>query len=95
MNMNFKLDLDLKKWLPIAQKLQPYVFGILLVGLFGYTAYVVNAALNVKPIVSTVPTVNPASKVSFDKATIDSVKKLEVVQGTVPTGSLGTNDPFN
>jgi hypothetical protein len=95
MNMNFKLDLDLKTWLPIAQKLQPYVFGALLVGLFGYTAYVVNVALNVKPIESAVPAVSPATKVSFDKATIDSVKKLEVVQGTVPTGSLGSNNPFN
>jgi hypothetical protein len=95
MNMNFKMDLDLKKWLPIAQKLQPYVFGALLVGLFGYTAYTVNSALNVKPIESAVPAVSPTSNVSFDKQTIDSVKKLEVVQGTVPTGDLGTNDPFN
>ena len=95
MNMKFKMDLDLKKSLPVLLKLQPYIFGVLLVALFGYTAYTVNAALNVKASVSALPATSPASAVTFDKQTIDSVKKLEVVQGSVPTGDLGTNDPFN
>lgn len=94
MNMNLKLDLDIKKWLPILRQIQPYVFGVALIGVFGYTAVVVNQALDVKPAATTGTTPTAASKVSFDKKTIEAVKKLDVVEGTVPTGSLGTNDPF-
>ncbi len=94
MNMNLKLDLDIKKWLPILRKAQPYVFGVLLVGVFGYTALIVNAALNVQAASATTAA-TPVAKVSFDKATIDAVKKLDVVQGTVDPGALGTSNPFN
>ena len=94
--MNLKLGLDLKKILPALQKAQPYVFGLALIGVFGYTALVVNGALNVKPA-ETAPA--PAagtvsSKITFDKATIEAVKKLNVVQGDVPVGDLGKDDPF-
>ena len=92
MKMNFKLDLDYKKWVPALRKAQPYVFGLVLVGVFAYTAYIVNAALNVQPAVA--PTAAPVNKISFDKKTIDAVKKLDVVQGTVPIGDLGRSDPF-
>ena len=92
--MNFKLDLDIKKWLPILQKLQPYVFGAALVGIFAYTALVVNNALAVKPADTVQTTAKPAAKVVFDKTTIEAVKKLDVVQGNVDPGTLGTNDPF-
>lgn len=92
--MNLKLDLDIKKWLPILRQAQPYIFGLALVGIFAYTAYIVNAALNVRPN-ATVPTAAAAAAtISFDKKTIDAVKKLDVVQGTVPTGDLGKADPF-
>ena len=87
-----KLDLDIKKYLPIIRKLQPLIFGVVLVGTFGYTALVVNAALNVKPDTSVPPAA--ASKISFDKKAIAAVKKLDVVVGTVPTGDLGKTDPF-
>jgi hypothetical protein len=91
---NMKLDLDYKKWLPLLRQAQPYVFGLLLVGVFGYTAYVVNMALNVKPDTTPSATVNAAAKISFDKTTIQALKDLEVVQGTVDTGALGKSDPF-
>ena len=90
--MNMKFDLDIKKWLPLLRKLQPYIFGIALVGVFGYTALLVNAALNVKPATSAAAPAEP--KISFDKKTIDAVKKLDVVQGSVPAGELGKTDPF-
>lgn len=93
MNMNLKLDLDYKKWLPILRQAQPFVFGALLVAVFGYTAYTVNAALNVKPQAAGV-VATPKAKITFDKKTIEVVKKLDVVQGTVPTGDLGKSDPF-
>jgi len=94
MNMNLKLDLDYKKLLPLARKFQSYVFGALLVGVFGYTAYTINVALNVKASVAPTSTAAAAAKVSFDKTTIDAVKNLSVVQGSVPTGDLGKDDPF-
>ena len=87
-----KLDLDIKKYLPVIRKLQPYIFGAALVGTFGYTALVVNAALNVKPSTEVPPAAT--SKISFDKNAIAAVKNLDVVVGTVPTGDLGKTDPF-
>jgi len=96
MNMNMSLNLslkpqDLKKLLPVLRKAQPYLVGIVMIGVFAYTAWVVNAALNVKP--STATTAAPP-KISFDKATIDSLKNLQAVEGTVPTGTLGSGSPF-
>jgi hypothetical protein len=94
MNMNFKLDLDYKKWLPILRKAQPYVYGVVLVGVFGYTAVTVNNALDVKPDPAAETAKSAAAKVSFDKKTIEVLKNLDVVQGTVPTVDLGSSDPF-
>jgi hypothetical protein len=106
MNMNLKLDLDIKKYLPMLQKSEPYVFGLAMIGVFGYTAFVVNKALNVQPaaVTTTAPAGGAAgsagasgasgAKITFDKATIEAVKKLDVVQGNVPTGDLGKDDPF-
>jgi len=92
--MNLKLDLDFKKILPTLLKLEPYIFGLVLVGVFGYTAFVVNGFLNVKPVANPAATASASAKISFDKATIEAVKKLEVVTGAVPSGDLGTSDPF-
>lgn len=96
MNMNLKLNLslkpeDLKKLLPVLHKATPYIVGLALIGVFAYTALVVNASLNVKPSTATT---SPAPKISFDKATIESLKNLTAVQGTVPTGNLGGGSPF-
>ena len=94
MNMNLKLDFDLQKWLPFLRAAQPYAFGLALIGVFAYTAVEVNTALNVKADPTAVPAANSAGSVSFDKATIEAVKNLSVVQGNVDTGALGTNNPF-
>jgi hypothetical protein len=96
LNLSFKPD-DLKKILPYLWKIEPYVFGLVLIGVFGYTAYVVNAALNVGPATqSALPT--SAAKITFttkaDQETIASLKSLQNVQGTVSTGNLGTSNPF-
>jgi len=95
MKMDLKLDLDYKKWLPILRQAQPYVFGLLLIGVFAYTALIVNAALNVKANPIPPVTADAAASIKFDQATIDAIKKLDVVQGNVPTGDLGKSDPFN
>lgn len=97
MNANLNLDLDIKKILPLLRRAQPYLFGLFLIGVFAYTSYTVNAALNVKPdpAAGLSPTAKPTPRISFDKATIDAVKKLDVVKGEIPIGELGKNDPFN
>lgn len=93
--MNLKLDLDVKKILPLLKKFEPYLLGIGLIGVFGYTAYVVNQSLNVKAADTAATTpATASSKISFDKKTIEAIKKLDVVQGDVPSGALGQDDPF-
>jgi hypothetical protein len=93
MNLNLSLKPeDLKKLLPALQKLQPYLFGSILIAVFGYTAYEVNAALNVQP---GTPPASTQAKITFDQPTINSLKSLQAVGGDVPTGTLGTDNPFN
>ncbi len=74
MNLNLKLDGDYKKYLPLLRQAQPYIFGLVLIGVFGYTLVQVNAALNVKAA-QTTAAATTASKIKFDKSTIDAVKK--------------------
>jgi hypothetical protein len=92
--MNLKLNLNYKAILPVLRKLQPVLFGVGLIAVFAYTSLIVNAALNVEadPAVAAVP--DPAAKIIFDKNTIASLKNLDVVEGSVPTGDLGKDDPF-
>jgi hypothetical protein len=63
--------------------------GVLLIGLFGYTAFVVQQAMNVAadPVI-------PSVTISFDAKTLESLKSLTVVQGQTPLGNLGKADPF-
>jgi hypothetical protein len=90
--MNLKLDFDIKKILPQLIKAQPYLVGMVLIAVFGYTAWVVNEALNVKP--GEPATVKTAPKITFDRKTIDTVKNLNVVSGQINPGDIGKDDPF-
>jgi DMSO/TMAO reductase YedYZ molybdopterin-dependent catalytic subunit len=95
-NMNLKLELNaetLKAMLPLLKKAQPVIYGLLLIGVFGYTAYVVNQSLNVQAAEGTAG-VKPLPKITFDQKTITAVKALNKVAGEVPLGNLGANDPF-
>lgn len=94
--MNLKLDLNFKTILPVLRKLQVYIFGLLLVGIFAYTAYEVNLALNVQPATLSPESASTAgaTKITYDAKTIAALKKLSSVSGEVPTGDLGTTDPF-
>lgn len=93
--MNLSLSLkpeDLKKLLPILRAAQPYIVGLVLIGIFAYTAVFVNAVMNVQPAAS-----SPSSKdqaITFDKTTINALKQLQPVTGEVPKGSLGQSSPF-
>jgi len=96
MNMNFKLDLNaatLKALIPKLVKAQPLIYGLLLVVVFGFTAYEVNLALNVQPAAQQTA-IKALPKISFDTKTIDSLKQLDQVTGEVPLGTLGGHDPF-
>ena len=95
MNMNLNLDLKNIKFNPAAllgwlNRARPLLIGAVLVGVFGYTALVVNSALNVTPAV----VATPATGVSFDKATLNSLNSLTNVPSTVAPTSLGKTDPF-
>ncbi len=92
--MNLKFDLDYKKLVPGLLKLEPYLFGLALIGVFGYTAFVVNQSLNVKASENAAAPASASAKISFDKKTIEAIKKLDVVGGDVPSGDLGKDDPF-
>jgi hypothetical protein len=97
MNMNLNLSFkpqELKKILPVLRALQAPVIGLVLIGVFGYTAYVVNGALNVQPDKSKASGVKEVPKITFDKSTIQTLEKLEAVSGDVPTGNLGQSSPF-
>jgi hypothetical protein len=98
MNMNLNLSFNaesLKKLLPVLWKIQPYLVGILLIGIFGFTAYEVNNALNVKPVAIGAAPTSASSKIIFNQTTINSLKSLQPVGGDVPTGTLGSSNPFN
>lgn len=97
MNMNLNLSFkpeDLKKVLPILRAAQAYAIGLVLIGVFGYTAYVVNAALNVQPDKANASGVKAVPKITFDKGTIQTLEQLQAVTGDVPTGNLGQSNPF-
>ena len=96
MNMNLSLSFkpeDLKKILPVLRGLQPYVVGLVLIGAFGYTAYVVNAALNVQPAKPSSDVKAPPA-ITFDKGTIKTLEQLQAVSGDVPNINLGQSNPF-
>ncbi len=86
--MNFKFNP--KIILPVLLKAKPYLIGSFLIGVFSYTAIIVNSALNVEPA----PAAPVAPAVTFDKSTITAIKNLEVVSGQVPTGTIGKDNPF-
>lgn len=88
MKMNFKFNP--KIILPALLKAKPYLIGSFLISVFGYTAVVVNSALNVQPA----PAAAAAPRVTFDKPTITAIKNLDVVSGQVPTGTIGKDNPF-
>ncbi len=92
MNMNFKLNLDLATATKLLKRFGPSLAGLAVVGIFGYTGWVINEAFNVKPA-ETIAT-EAAPKVGFDKTTINSLKNVRVVPGQVVPTNLGKSDPF-
>jgi hypothetical protein len=90
--MKMKLNFDYKQILAYLRLGEPYIVGVLLIGIFGYTAYFINAALNVKP--AKTATTTASLNIVFDKTTVQAVKNINVVSGQVPAVNLGKSDPF-
>jgi hypothetical protein len=90
-NMNLSFNLNFPAILAWARRFAPTLVGLALVGIFGYTGWVVNQAFNVKPDETITTT---TSRVVFDKKTVDAVKSLRVIPGEVTPGRLGKADPF-
>jgi hypothetical protein len=93
--MNMKLELNmasLKALVPVLQKAQPYLFALVIVGAFGYTAYIINAALNVEAAESQT-SIKALPKITFDKKTMESLKNRDKVDSNVPL-DLGGANPF-
>jgi hypothetical protein len=89
--MNLKLPTNFKPYLKRLSRLRTPVVGVLLIGIFAYTAFIVNGATNVKSDGVT-PSTTP--KVSFDKATLKTVSNRTNVSGYTTLGTLGKSDPF-
>lgn len=92
MNMNLKLNLDLKSALQLLNRARLYLIGAALIGIFVHTSMVVNQALNIEP--TPAPAKKRSAKVIFDQTTINFVKNLNVVPGQVAPSDLGKDDPF-
>lgn len=93
MNMKLNLKFDPQALLKVLGPLAPYIVGLAVVGVFGYTGWVINQAFHVEPNAAA-PAASPAVKVTFDKQTVEMVKNLHVVPGQVQPTDVGKNDPF-
>ena len=90
MNMKLKPNLNPKAIVAALRRAKSAIIGVALIAVVGYTAYVVNGAVNVQPTASA----TPPARITFDKATITAIKNLEVVSGQVPSTAIGKDNPF-
>ena len=88
LNLNFKFNSQAT--LALLKRSEATLVGIVLIGLFSYTAIVVERATNVEP-----DAVSPSGVMVFDQPTIDSLTTLTIVNGDPPSGRLGKTDPFS
>ncbi len=93
MNMNLKLNFKLNPRQILAKLSQvlPIIFGVALIAVFGYTAWLINGALNLKP--SELTNSAPAA-IKFDQATIKYVQSLKAVSGQTGVTAVGKPNPF-
>ena len=90
--MNLTLPHNFGNYFKILSRSKTALIGIVLIGVFGYTAYLVNGATNVK---SDSTTTAAGPKITFDKATLKSLANRTNVPDQTPLGTLGKPDPFS
>lgn len=91
MNLKLSLPTNIKPYLKLLAKSRTALVGLVLVGLFGFTAYIVNTATNVK---SDGVSDEKAARIIFDKSAIQAVKTRSQVPDQTVLGTLGKSDPF-
>jgi hypothetical protein len=91
MNLKLALPTSLKPVLKSLSKARTAMVGLILIGIFGYTAYVVNTASNVK---SDATSGAKTTKIVFDKATLKALSTRDQVSDQTVLGTLGKPDPF-
>lgn len=92
MNLKLQLPSNLQAYLDFLTKARTAIVGVLLIALFGYTAYVVNAASNVK---TDLTSTDASTKITFDKTALQALQSRNQVSGTTDLGTLGKSDPFS
>lgn len=81
----------------LAKPMAPYLLAVAVVGVFGYTGWVINQAFqfdDAEVAAAAAPSGKTEAKVTFDKKTIETVKNLRVVPGEVQPTDVGKSDPF-
>ncbi len=91
MNLKFSLPTSIRSYLRSLSKAGTAIVGISLIAVFGYTAYVVNSASNVK---SDATSGAKTTKIVFDKATLKALSTRDQVSDQTALGALGKPDPF-
>lgn len=93
MKMNLKLNWKLNPRQILAKLSQglPLIFGVALIGVFGYTAWLINGALNLKPSETTT---SAPTAIKFDQPTIQYVQGLKAVPGQTGVTAVGKPNPF-
>jgi len=86
-----KLLFDYSAKLKVLRPFLPYLFGLGLIALFGYTSWTINTAFSPQPDVNSSLI---KGKVTFDQATINAVKALGDNSSQVQGVSTESTSPF-
>lgn len=91
MNLKLALPTSFTPYLRSLSKARTALVGLIIIAIFGFTAYVVNSASNVK---SDVTSDAKTKKIVFDKATLKALSSRDQVSDQTALGALGKPDPF-
>ncbi len=87
----FKLPTNIAPLLKKLSQLRTAIVGVLLVGIFGYTAFIVNGVINAKIDKTTTAS---TTKITFDKSALKALTSRSDVPDQTALGTLGKPDPF-
>lgn len=90
MNLKLALPSNLAVYLKVLSRARTALVGLFLIAVFGYTAYIVDAATNIVPAAPA----TSSPKIVFDKAALAAIKDRTQVNDKTELGNLGKTDPF-
>jgi len=88
----------MKKALDIIIKARGFIFTLVVIALFGYLARQISLIASVTPDQSALDAAQKrvnVQSVKLDTKTINSLKNINTVDGSVNPGSVGRYDPFD